>query len=56
MENKSFEEAVAGLVAEILADEKRVIDVVVAAILAEDSLSKGELAECVRNRLRRAIR
>jgi hypothetical protein len=46
---------VAGLVAEILADEKRVIDVLVAAVLAEDSLSKGESAECVRERLRLAI-
>ena len=55
MENKSFEEAVAELVAEILADEKRVIDVLVAAVLAESSLSKGESAECVCERLRLAI-
>lgn len=51
----SFEEAVAELVAEILSDPKRTLDVVVAAVLAEAALKDGEAAECIRERLHLAI-
>jgi hypothetical protein len=53
--SKTFEEAVAEIVGEILADDKRTLDVVVAAVLAESRLHNGESAACVRERLRLAI-
>lgn len=53
--HKTLEEAVAELVSEIIADPRRTVDVLVAAVLASHSLSRGESVECVRARLDAAI-